>query len=166
MGTKASLFYYNAPCWFILSTTAENVLETKGLLDLDLSIDLLTLTSFSSLSFHFNRIRSIDMYQWVIMYTFWDFTTNYPKCSGLYYFSFCFNNFIVFTCFRSMSPQAPRSPRVSDRQTSVNKSVDRHLEHRWVEYEPISEIHFGHSCVYKQRNDPRISASIREITEK
>lgn len=30
----------------------------------------------------------------------------------------------------SMSPQAPRSPRVSDRQTSVNKSVDRHLEHR------------------------------------
>ena len=70
MGTKASLFYYNPPCWFILSTTAENVLETKGLLDLDLSIDLLTLTSFSSLSYHFNRIRSVDMYQWVIMYNF------------------------------------------------------------------------------------------------
>ena len=70
IGTKASLFYYNAPCWFILSTTAENVLETKGLLDLDLSIDLLTLTSFSSLSYHFNRTRSIDMYQWVIMYNF------------------------------------------------------------------------------------------------
>lgn len=42
------------------------------------------------------------------------------------------------SCFRSTSPQAPRSPKAGERHTNLSKSVDRYVEYRWVESEPIS----------------------------
>lgn len=43
------------------------------------------------------------------------------------------SSLLVCSCFRSTSPQPPRSPRVGDRQSSQNKSVDRHQEYRSVD---------------------------------
>jgi len=41
---------------------------------------------------------------------------------------FCIND--KCSCFRTTSPQAPRSPRVGERHGTLNKSVDRYAEYR------------------------------------